>query len=163
MTTLQLSFLIVLTGSMLVVVGAAAGTIHAAVKRRAGDQTGSWLSRLAVAARPRDQMWAYVLHRLSGVAILAFLIVHIADVSVLALSRDGFDEIHDLYGTAPMRAFECLLLFAILFHTLNGLRLFALDISDLGEAASRRMLRAILAGTLVLGSAASAMILAPIW
>ena len=58
-----------------------------------------------------------------GVAVFAFLLLHVLDVALYAISPARFDEVHELYGTTPLRVFECALLFAILFHTLNGLRL----------------------------------------
>jgi succinate dehydrogenase / fumarate reductase cytochrome b subunit len=76
------------------------------------------------------QRWAFVAHRASGVAVFAFLTLHVFDVALYALSPARFDDVHELYGTAAMRVFECLLLFAILFHTLNGLRLVLLDVVE---------------------------------
>ncbi len=38
-----------------------------------------------------------------------------------------YDQIHSLYGNVLLRTFEVGLLFALLFHTLNGLRIVAVD------------------------------------
>jgi succinate dehydrogenase / fumarate reductase cytochrome b subunit len=61
-----------------------------------------------------------------------------------------------------MRLFECLLLFGILFHAFNGLRLVALDLIDVSTAAARRMLHVAVGLSLVLGVAASTVILQPV-
>lgn len=106
---------------------------------------------------------AFYAHRITGFAILAFLCLHILDLSTYALSRATYDELHALYGTAPMRVFECGLLFAILFHTFNGLRLLAIDLADLGIDASRRALLAVVALTVALGAAGSGVIVAPLF
>jgi succinate dehydrogenase / fumarate reductase cytochrome b subunit len=103
-----------------------------------------------------------VAHRATGVAVFAFLLVHVLDVALVALSRRRFDEVHELYGTAPMRVFECLLLFAILFHTFNGLRLVLLDLAEVRAATARRLLHGAVALTAVAGSAASVVILRPV-
>ena len=61
-----------------------------------------------------------------------------------------------------MRVFESALLLAVLFHALNGLRLLAVDLLDLGLEPSRRALVGAVALTLVLGLGGSAVILAPV-
>jgi succinate dehydrogenase / fumarate reductase cytochrome b subunit len=61
-----------------------------------------------------------------------------------------------------MRLFESLLLFGILFHAFNGLRLVALDLIDVSTAAASRMLHVAVGLSLVLGVAASAVILQPV-
>ena len=65
-------------------------------------------------------------------AVFAFLLLHVFDVALFSISASRFDEVHRLYGTAGMRVFESLLLFAILFHAFNGLRLVLLDVAELG-------------------------------
>ena len=61
-----------------------------------------------------------------------------------------------------MRVFECLLLFAILFHTFNGLRLVLLDIVEIRLSTARRLLHVAVALTAVAGTAASVVILKPV-
>ena len=61
-----------------------------------------------------------------------------------------------------MRLFECGLLFAILFHTFNGLRILAIDVGDLGSRASHRLLAGALVLTALLGLSGSAIIMAPV-
>ena len=58
--------------------------------------------------------------------------------------------------------FECALLFAILFHTLNGLRLVLLDVVDVKTSTARRLLHVALALTAVAGVAASVVIMKPV-
>ena len=61
-----------------------------------------------------------------------------------------------------MRLFEVALLFAILFHTFNGLRLLAVDIADLGIIAARRLLTVAFWRTVILGAVGGAVILQPV-
>ena len=69
---------------------------------------------------------------------------------------------HGLYGTPVMRVFECALLLALLFHALNGLRLVAVDLFDLGVRAATRVLGGEVVVSLVGTVAGSAVILAPV-
>jgi len=125
---------------------------------------GGVLARLArlPAERAEANRWAHLAHRVSGVAIFAFLVLHLLDVSLYALSPARFDEVHALYGTPVMRVFECGLLLALLFHALNGLRLVAVDLLDLGARAATRVLGGVVVVSLVGTVAGSAVILAPV-
>ena len=70
--------------------------------------------------------WAFVLHRVTGFLVLMFLLLHIVDVSMLSFPRI-YNEIHALYGNVLMRLFEVGLLFGLVYHALNGLRVIMID------------------------------------
>jgi succinate dehydrogenase / fumarate reductase, cytochrome b subunit len=106
---------------------------------------------------------AFLAHRLTGFAIFSFLSLHIADVGLYSLSRRLYDDVQPLYGSAPMRVFECGLLFAVLFHTGNGLRLVAVDVGRLSAFWTRRLLQLVIALSAAVGSAGSALILSPLF
>jgi succinate dehydrogenase / fumarate reductase cytochrome b subunit len=86
----------------------------------------------------------------------------VVDVSIYSVSKTRYDDVHELYDTLALRLFECGLLFAILFHTLNGLRLLGVDVADLGVARARHLLVVVVAVTTVLGVAGSIVILRPV-
>ena len=165
MTLAQVLFLAGLTAVLLAVLWFTLVVVADAARADGGPRPRIGLmNRLE---RPRADVrdanrWAFYAHRLTGVAIFAFLFLHIADVSTFAFSRSLYDELNELYGSAPMRVFECALLFAILFHALNGLRLLAVDLADLGIRAARRVLAGVVAVTVLTGTAGSAVILAPV-
>ena len=113
--------------------------------------------------RAETARWAFYAHRISGFGIFAFLCLHVVDVSLYAFSPSLYDSVHVLYGTAPLRVFECALLVAIAFHTLNGLRLLTIDVADLGLTASVRLLGGVGVLTALLGVAGSVVILRPVF
>jgi succinate dehydrogenase / fumarate reductase cytochrome b subunit len=164
MTLAQGVFLVALTG-VLAAVGWFAVVVGTAARRSDGGSHLSWklLRRLQTSAEARSEAnrWAFYLHRVSGFAIFGFLCLHIVDVSTYSISTDLYNNLHDLYGTAPMRLFESGLLFAILFHTFNGLRLLVVDLADLSLRASKRGLAIVCSLAGALGIAGSAVILAP--
>jgi succinate dehydrogenase / fumarate reductase cytochrome b subunit len=156
-------FLVGFTLVLLAVLGFAAVVL---LDARTGS--GSYLTRdlfrrlqRSSAERAEIDRWAFYAHRLSGFAVFAFLLLHIVDVSLYALSRERYDDVHDLYGTLVLRIFECGLLFAILFHAFNGLRLLGIDLANLDAAVSRRLLIAAVALTILGGLAGSVVILKP--
>jgi succinate dehydrogenase / fumarate reductase, cytochrome b subunit len=107
--------------------------------------------------------FAFVAHRLTGFGIFAFLSLHILDVGLYSVSHQLYDDVQHLYGTAPLRVFECGLLFAILFHTGNGLRLLAVDLLATSVARARQLLWAVIGVSAIAGTLGSALILAPIF
>ena len=77
--------------------------------------------------RGKSGQWAFVLHRITGFLVFMFLLLHIVDVSLINVDEDLYNEVHELYGNVLLRLFEVGLLFALLFHSLNGIRIVMLD------------------------------------
>ena len=46
-------------------------------------------------------MWSWVLHRITGVAIFFFLLVHILDTSLVRLSPEGYNVVIASYMCLP--------------------------------------------------------------
>ena len=166
MTLAQALFAVALIGILIAVVGFGFVMIYSAARSGGGGfyLDPRLLRRLQRSPEERAEFnrWAFYAHRFTGFAIFAFLCLHIVDVSLYAFSPEAFDEVHALYGWTPMRLFECGLLFAILFHTFNGLRIMAIDVADLGSRASRRLFAGALVLTALLGLSGSAIIMAPV-
>lgn len=122
------------------------------------------LARLARPGRERAELqrWAFYLHRISGVGLFAFLCLHIADVGLYGISRDLYNEAHQIYGSAPMRVAEVILLFGLLFHAFNGVRLIVLDLADWGLTAATRALYVVIGATVLAGCAGSVFIMGPV-
>ena len=102
-------------------------------------------------------------HRVSGFAIFAFLSLHIIDVSTIAFSHGAYDSLHAIYSTWPMRLFECGLLFALVFHALNGIRLIVVDVFDVGIRKSNILLRVLLIISIITTLGGSFIILQPVF
>jgi succinate dehydrogenase / fumarate reductase cytochrome b subunit len=76
--------------------------------------------------RGKSGQWAFVTHRITGFLVFFFLLLHIIDVSLIARPR-LYDEVHQLYGNVLLRLFEVGLLFGLVYHSLNGLRIVMID------------------------------------
>jgi succinate dehydrogenase / fumarate reductase cytochrome b subunit len=109
----------------------------------------------------RSGQWAFVGHRVSGVLVFLFLLLHIVDVSLINISTEVYDEVHQLYGNVVLRLFEVGLLFALLFHSLNGLRIVALDFFPGAVRQERRLLSAVVFLTVAVGVPCGYVILEP--
>lgn len=140
---------------------------YAAAVRTTSDPapTGELFARLRrlPSDRAEQATWAFLAHRISGVGIFLFLALHIVDVGLFSVSGDLYDEVHQLFATVPLRILECGLLFAILFHTFNGIRLLLVDLIDVESETAARALVGVVAVTALLGVAGSVVILAPVF
>ena len=76
--------------------------------------------------RGKSGQWAFVGHRVSGFLVFFFLLLHIVDVSLIS-RPDLYDEVHAVYGNILLRLFEVGLLAALVYHSLNGLRIVVID------------------------------------
>ncbi len=75
----------------------------------------------------RPGLWAYGLHRITGVAIFLFLLIHIADVAAVGWGREAYNTVHKLYETLFFRLLEVGLFGALLLHAVNGVRIAIVD------------------------------------
>ena len=77
--------------------------------------------------RGREGMWSWVLHRITGVAIYFFLLVHILDTALVRVSPEAYNAVINTYKTPIMGLGEIALVAAIGLHALNGLRIILVD------------------------------------
>lgn len=89
--------------------------------------------------RGREGMWSWVLHRITGVGIFFFLLVHILDTSLVRVSPEAYNAVIDTYKTPIMGLGEIALVAAIGFHALNGLRIILIDFWKVGAKHQRLM------------------------
>ena len=87
--------------------------------------------------RGREGMWSWVLHRITGVAIYFFLLVHILDTALVRVSPEAYNAVINTYKTPVMGLGEIALVAAIGLHALNGLRIILLDFSNWGSKHQR--------------------------
>ncbi len=114
----------------------------------------------ATVYKGKGGQWAFVGHRVSGFLVFFFLLLHIVDVATIRWPG-VYDEIHRLYGNVLLRSFEVGLLFALLFHTLNGLRIVVVDFFPGQVANERRLLTAVVVLTLAAGLPGAFIIMKP--
>jgi succinate dehydrogenase / fumarate reductase cytochrome b subunit len=99
-------------------------------------------------------------HRISGFLVFLFLMLHVIDVSLVRWP-DTYNQVHRLYGNVVLRLFEVGLLFGLLFHTFNGLRIVAVDVFPEAVRNQRRLLQVVVAITVLAGVPGGIVILWP--
>lgn len=84
--------------------------------------------------------WAWAIHRAAGLGVLAFLLLHVFDIFLVTLGEEAFNwPLEFLYKSWPARILEIFLLFGLLYHAMNGVRIILADFMPV--FASRRIAR----------------------
>ena len=84
--------------------------------------------------------WAWLLHRVSGVAVAFFLFVHILDTALVGFGPNVYNTVVRIYERPAIRILEVLLVAAVLYHGGNGLRLIAIDFIPAAIKYNRAMI-----------------------
>ena len=113
--------------------------------------------------RGKVGMWSWVFHRISGVGIFFFLLVHILDTALVRVSPEAHNAVIAVYKTPIIGVAELGLVAAILFHGLNGLRVIAVDFWSKGIKFQEAMFWAVMAITIGLVAAFTPMHLARVF
>jgi len=71
--------------------------------------------------------YAFILHRLTGIGVATFVTLHIVDNFVVMFGEDAFSEVLNLYSNPIMRLLEVFLIFSVIYHAFNGLRVIIMD------------------------------------
>ncbi len=103
--------------------------------------------------RGHEGMWSWVLHRITGIAIYFFLLVHVLDTATVRLDPEVYNSVMGSYKTPIMGLGEAGLVAAIVFHALNGLRIILVDATRWGTRYQKVMFYVVLALWVVLMAA----------
>ena len=71
--------------------------------------------------------WSWALHRLTGVGVLLFLFAHILDTALIILGPNLYNKIIAVYRIPLFGLAEIGLFAAVLYHSLNGVRICVID------------------------------------
>ncbi|MFI9535633.1 succinate dehydrogenase, cytochrome b556 subunit [Nocardia fusca] len=95
-------------------------------------------------------MWSWALHRITGVTVFFFLFVHVLDTALVRVSPQMYDETIAVYKTPIVALMEMGLVFCVLFHALNGVRVILVDFWSNGPRYQKQMLWGIIGLVVVL-------------
>lgn len=100
--------------------------------------------------RGKTGMWSWVLHRITGLSIFFFLLVHTLDTALVRLDPAAYNEVIETYKTPIIGVAELGLVAAILFHALNGVRIILIDFWSKGAKYQRAMFWIVIALAVIL-------------
>lgn len=89
--------------------------------------------------RGREGMISWALHRLTGLGVLVFLLIHIADIYVVGYGPDEFNNLLFIYKSLGFRLMEIVLVGALYYHAINGVRIILIDFWDHAALVQRQL------------------------
>ncbi len=93
--------------------------------------------------------WAWVLHRITGVALVFYLFLHVFVTSTLTSGPELFNKVMRLFEHPAFGIGESLLLAALVFHGLNGIRILLVDFFAAPAKVERPLFWCVLALSVV--------------
>jgi succinate dehydrogenase / fumarate reductase cytochrome b subunit len=91
-------------------------------------ELGKWRKMRSVFTyRGREGQWSWLIHRVAGLGVLLFLLLHILDIWLMGLGESVFNQLLILYTWPPFKVMEVFLIFGVLFHAVNGARIIIID------------------------------------
>ena len=100
--------------------------------------------------RGQSGMFSWLFHRISGLGILLFLLLHIVDITLLGFGRTVYNDALTIFSTWYVRTATLFLVGAVFYHAYNGVRIILVDFWPvLGTKYQQVMFYIVLAATIV--------------
>jgi succinate dehydrogenase / fumarate reductase cytochrome b subunit len=93
--------------------------------------------------------WSWVLHRLTGLGVVFFLVLHVIDTSWAVFYPDLYEKAIAAYQSPLFTIGEFGLVFAVVYHAFNGLRIAIFDFQPRLWAHQARAAWVVLGATVV--------------
>lgn len=87
--------------------------------------------------------WAWVFHRLTGLGVLVFLFLHILDTAMIGWGPAVYNDVISIYRQPFFRVGEAILVGAVLYHALNGVRIVLIDFWPPAMRTNRKLIYAV--------------------
>lgn len=92
---------------------------------------------------------AWLLQRISGLALVLYLVMHIYVIHNIARGREAFNEIMGIVQSPMFHLAEAALLGAVVYHGINGIRVILLDY---GSAADKEKIKPWVLGAMAVSA-----------
>jgi succinate dehydrogenase / fumarate reductase cytochrome b subunit len=74
------------------------------------------------------ERYLYLGHRLSGLGLIAYMVLHIIETANRIRGEEAWAELMALFASPPFRVIEFLLFAMAVFHAMNGVRLLLVEL-----------------------------------
>ena len=109
--------------------------------------------------RGHEGQYSWLMHRITGVAIILFLFAHVVDTAVIGWGPEAYERVVAVYEDPIIRLLEYGLVAAVLYHAINGTKILLIDffpslaknIRDIGFATFVIFLASMIPVTIIMG------------
>lgn len=119
-------------------------------RKGVGPSPSGWLD-------PRGRAvgsWAFAVNRVTGLGLLFYLYLHLGVLSMLLAGESAWNDFLELATTTVFLLLDVLLLFGLLYHGLNGVRIALVGSGVVPNRQRALFWAGTVVGTLVLASGA---------
>ena len=74
-----------------------------------------------------EGQWSWMFHRITGVAVILYLFAHIVDTALIGWGPEAYNRVTDAYKNPAVHVLELGLVLAVLFHSINGIKITLID------------------------------------
>ncbi len=87
----------------------------------------------------KEGQWSWIMHRVTGVGVLLFLFAHIIDTMLVGWGPEVYNSVVAIYQHPVFKVSEVGLFGAVLYHSLNGVRIILIDFWPEGTRYHKQM------------------------
>jgi succinate dehydrogenase / fumarate reductase cytochrome b subunit len=82
----------------------------------------------AYAGKYSFERYLYLGHRISGLGLIAYMVLHIVETANRIRGEQAWAELMALFASPPFKVIEYLLFAMAVFHAMNGIRLILVEL-----------------------------------
>lgn len=109
--------------------------------KQSTNSVSRW-SKILLKYKPHSGEWAWLFHRVSGIALTGYLFLHIYALRGLTNGRQAFSDEMTVFTTPFFKFLEWSLFAFVIFHAMNGLRIALVDLAN-GASKHKTILRTV--------------------
>jgi succinate dehydrogenase / fumarate reductase cytochrome b subunit len=113
--------------------------------------------------RGQSGQWSWLLHRITGLGVLLFLLVHIVDITLLGFGPAVYNDAVAIFSTPVIRIVSVALIASVVFHAFNGIRIILIDFWPAGYKFQQQMFVIVLVISVIATLAMGYYVMAPMF
>lgn len=99
--------------------------------------------------RGQSGQWSWLLHRITGLGVLLFLLIHIVDITLIGFGPTVYNNSIAVFSAWPVRLLSLALIGSVLYHAFNGVRIILVDFWPAAYKYQKQMFYLVLAVTII--------------
>ena len=113
--------------------------------------------------RGQSGHWSWLLHRITGLGVLLFLLVHIVDITLIGFGPKVYNDSIAIFSLPFVRVVSLALIASVLYHAFNGVRIIIIDFWPNGYKYQRAIFYTALALSIICFIPMAFFVMAPIF
>ena len=94
--------------------------------------------------RSASGQWSWLFHRVTGIGVLLFLLIHIVDITLIGFGSTIYNDGIAIFSLPVIRGASLALIASVLYHSLNGMRIMIIDFWPAGHKYQKQMYYAVI-------------------